>query len=183
MNTDVVVGVDGSANSVAALRWAATYAKLTGATVHAITTWEFPAYPDTSGMMTMPGQDFLIDGAQAILDLAINQAQLPRDVKVVGEVIEGPPAHTLIERSADAATGTRCALGAGVLGLGRQRLGMAQGVLGIALSEVRPMPPRSGRKRFAGTGLAVAVDIVRRRPSWAMQQSFSGSWGHPSSWP
>ena len=51
----------------------------------------------------MPGQEFLIDGAKAILDLAVNQAQLPRDVKIISEVVEGTPAHTLIDRSSDAA--------------------------------------------------------------------------------
>ena len=103
MSNDVVVGIDGSANSLAALRWASAYARLTGSTVHAIATWEFPAYADTSGMVTMPGQDFLISGAEAILDLAIEQAHVPDDVNVVREAIEGAPAHTLIDRSIDAA--------------------------------------------------------------------------------
>ena len=103
MTTDVVVGVDGSVNAVAALRWAAVYAKRTDSAVHVITTWEFPAIPDTSGMVTMPGQDFLIDGATAILDAAIDQARITDDVKLVREVVEGAAAHTLIERSADAA--------------------------------------------------------------------------------
>ena len=103
MSNDVVVGVDGSENSVAALRWAVTYAKRTGATVHAISTWEYPTFPDTSGMVTMPGRDFLIEGAQAILDKAIEDAHLPDDAKVICEVIEGPAAHTLIERSSGAA--------------------------------------------------------------------------------
>ena len=102
MNKQVVVGVDGSVNSVAALRWAGAYARLTGATVHAISTWEYPAFPDTSGIVTMPGRDFLIGGAQAVLDTALAQAQLPADVEVVGEPIEGSPAHTLLDRSADA---------------------------------------------------------------------------------
>lgn len=39
----VVVGVDGSASSRAALRWAVGQAELTGAAVQAVTAWEFPA--------------------------------------------------------------------------------------------------------------------------------------------
>jgi len=39
----VVVGVDGSASSKAALAWAARQAHLTGAVVEAVTAWEFPA--------------------------------------------------------------------------------------------------------------------------------------------
>lgn len=51
----------------------------------------------------MSGQDFLIGGANAILDLAIEQAHIPDDVSSVREAIEGTPAHTLLDRSADAA--------------------------------------------------------------------------------
>ena len=102
MSNDVLVGVDGSENSVAALRWAGAYAELTGCTVRTITTWEFPAMADMSGMMTMPGQAFLIDGANSILDGAIEQAHLPDGVKVLREVVEGQPAHALLDRCADA---------------------------------------------------------------------------------
>ena len=38
----VVVGVDGSDSSLNALRWAAKEARLTGATLHAVTAWEYP---------------------------------------------------------------------------------------------------------------------------------------------
>ena len=103
MSQEVVVGVDGSENSVAALRWAATYAAQTGATIHAITTWEYPVYADTSGMVMLPAPDFLIDGAQATLDDAIEQARLGHATEVVREVVEGHPARVLIDRSAGAA--------------------------------------------------------------------------------
>ena len=39
----IVVGVDGSDSSKDALRWAAGQARLTGATVHAIASWDFPS--------------------------------------------------------------------------------------------------------------------------------------------
>jgi nucleotide-binding universal stress UspA family protein len=103
MNMDVIVGVDGSENSVAALRWAAVYAALTGATIHAITTWEYPAFADMTGMVMMPGPGFIADGALATLDGAIEKAHLPDEVKVVREVIEGHPARVLIDHSAGAA--------------------------------------------------------------------------------
>jgi nucleotide-binding universal stress UspA family protein len=38
----IVVGVDGFESSKAALRWAIHQAKLTGAVVEAITTWQIP---------------------------------------------------------------------------------------------------------------------------------------------
>lgn len=39
----IVVGVDGSAESVQALRWAVRQAELTGATVDAVIAWQPPA--------------------------------------------------------------------------------------------------------------------------------------------
>lgn len=38
----VVVGVDGSADSTAALKWAEKYAMATGATLRLVTTWAWP---------------------------------------------------------------------------------------------------------------------------------------------
>ena len=38
----VVVGVDGSAESVEALRWAARYAAATSATITAVLSWHYP---------------------------------------------------------------------------------------------------------------------------------------------
>jgi hypothetical protein len=39
----IVVGVDGSVPSKAALAWAVQQARLTGAVVEAVIAWEFPA--------------------------------------------------------------------------------------------------------------------------------------------
>jgi nucleotide-binding universal stress UspA family protein len=39
----VVAGVDGSAESIAALRWASRYAAATGALVRAVHAWQYPA--------------------------------------------------------------------------------------------------------------------------------------------
>ena len=103
MNTDLIVGIDGSENSVAALRWAVSQAALTGATIRAITTWEFPVFADTSGMVAIPGPDFFVSGAQATLDDAIARADVGPDLKVIGEVVEGHPSRVLLDRSTDAA--------------------------------------------------------------------------------
>ncbi|MGZ4543436.1 MAG: universal stress protein, partial [Mycobacteriaceae bacterium] len=53
----IVVGVDGSAGSKAALRWAAAQAKLSGATLDAVAAWNYPAsygwapvYPDSDSL-------------------------------------------------------------------------------------------------------------------------------------
>ena len=41
----IVAGVDGSASSLAALRWAVRQAELTGATVEAVIAWRYPVLP------------------------------------------------------------------------------------------------------------------------------------------
>jgi len=46
----IVVGVDGSETSVEALRDAAAYARLLGANIRTITTWEYVPYDDVSGV-------------------------------------------------------------------------------------------------------------------------------------
>ena len=52
----IVVGVDGSASSVAALRWAARVAPALDATITAVTAWYFPV--DTGfGMSPPPAWD------------------------------------------------------------------------------------------------------------------------------
>jgi nucleotide-binding universal stress UspA family protein len=100
---DVVVGVDGSDNSIAALRWAGAYAATTGCRVRAVSAWEFPAYADTSGMVTYPSPALLFEGAEAIVTEAIAEAKIDDGVEVVHEVVEGHPARVLLDRSADAA--------------------------------------------------------------------------------
>jgi K+-sensing histidine kinase KdpD len=40
----IVAGVDGSAESVQALRWAARQAEPTGAELQVISAWEYPAF-------------------------------------------------------------------------------------------------------------------------------------------
>ena len=53
----IVVGVDGSDASIKALRWAVRQAELTGDTVEAVNSWEYPA---TSWASMTPGlpEDF-----------------------------------------------------------------------------------------------------------------------------
>jgi nucleotide-binding universal stress UspA family protein len=99
---DVVVGVDGSDNSIAALRWAGKYAASTDSRVRAVTAWQFPAFADTSGMATYPSPAVLIEGAEAIVVEAIAESKIDVDVEVVHEVVEGHPARVLLDRSADA---------------------------------------------------------------------------------
>lgn len=67
----VVVGVDGSGSSVAALRWAAHVGGVLGLEIDAVTSWEYPANYGLVG--TVGGWDPEVD-AGAVLARAVDTA-------------------------------------------------------------------------------------------------------------
>ena len=106
MGGTIVVGVDGSPGSRAALRWAIAEARLRNSTVEATITWQTPTYAYT-GVAVMPPIDELGEAAKAAVEdtIAAEIAELSGDaasVEVRPIVVEGPAAAVLIERSADA---------------------------------------------------------------------------------
>ena len=94
----IVVGVDGSANSIAALRWAVAEAKLRGCAVRAVHAWEYPysALAAPIGAAPPPLMD-LQEAAVATLDKAIADAALADDVVVKRVVCQGSPSQVLLE--------------------------------------------------------------------------------------
>jgi nucleotide-binding universal stress UspA family protein len=98
----VMVGVDGSAESVAALRWACREAYLRGAAVHAVHVREEQCHSLASYAVPAPARpdDF---SADSIGDLvrAVQADQAP-EVEVYLEVVEGLAARVLLERCAGA---------------------------------------------------------------------------------
>ncbi|MFI7542498.1 universal stress protein [Actinoplanes sp. NPDC049599] len=101
-DTDIVVGVDGSPSSQAALRWALAQARRTGGRVQAVTTWEYPAYYGIGAVV--PYEDFA-GTAGKILSHAVQEAlgADEPDVPVLENVVPGHPAQALIDMSAHAA--------------------------------------------------------------------------------
>jgi nucleotide-binding universal stress UspA family protein len=101
----IVVGVDGSASSLEALRWAVRQAELTGATVDAVIAWQYPpafkGYAWGAEMMT--GDIDYAETAAKVVDEAIRRAvDLDSEAVVHPVVAEGHPAQVLIEAAADA---------------------------------------------------------------------------------
>lgn len=98
----IVVGVDGSKESLDALRWAVAETKLRSASLSAVCVWEYPyAYtgiPD--GEMVMPVET-VETGARSTLDSAIDTIVDDPDVRESIErvVVCGNPAHVLREQS------------------------------------------------------------------------------------
>ena len=97
----IVVGIDGSESSKAALRWAIRQAKLTGAVVDAVLAWR---YPSTYGLVPMSGSvvDLEGDARKALIECLNEVSALEPDVTVRPEVIEGHPAEVLVHAAKDA---------------------------------------------------------------------------------
>jgi nucleotide-binding universal stress UspA family protein len=112
----IVVGIDGSTGSAAALHWAAEEAQLRGVEVHAVMAWQQPAVYGTSSLTAL-GMDPSMDTKLALAAAA--EAEVARlgakvaegsDVVIVCEALEGHPAETLVHAAEGAAllvVGTR----------------------------------------------------------------------------
>ncbi len=96
----IVVGVDGSPSSKAALAWAAGQARLTGAVIEAITVWDFPntyGYP-----MPVSDIDWEQLAKQALSDAVAEVAAGAPSVAITQKVVEGYAAEVLVKASAGA---------------------------------------------------------------------------------
>jgi nucleotide-binding universal stress UspA family protein len=99
---EIIVGVDGSEGSVAALQWAVDHAGPAGARVVAVTVWEFPYTGDFTGSVALPSRLPMEEGAVATAQHVIDKVTVPAGVTVDVEVFEGSTASRLIDRAADA---------------------------------------------------------------------------------
>ncbi|MER5354567.1 universal stress protein [Kitasatospora sp. NPDC002551] len=96
----IVVGIDGSAPSKAALRWAVGQAVLTGATVHAVAAWE---YPSLYGWFAPMVDDGFEQSARRTLTAEVNEViGAQRPVPVEESLVLGHAAEVLLEASGDA---------------------------------------------------------------------------------
>jgi nucleotide-binding universal stress UspA family protein len=97
----IVVGVDGSESSLDALRWAAAQARLTGASLEVIATWE---YPNSFGWAPAWPPDWDPGGdAQKALAQAVDEALGTNpEIDVRQVVLEGHPAPALVHASENA---------------------------------------------------------------------------------
>jgi nucleotide-binding universal stress UspA family protein len=99
----IVVGVDGSESSLAALRWGVRQAKLTGAPLDIVSAWEWPASYLGWGTPVPPDYD-PADEARRQLDKAVSAVLTPGDaIEARQSVIEGHPAPVLeaLSKTAD----------------------------------------------------------------------------------
>ena len=103
----IVVGVDGSPSSRAALRWAVRQAVLTGGTVDAVSAFQVPAsehgYAWGQGPIGVDDSaERRADGRKA-LDAVISEEVAPDQIRrVTAHVIYGHAAEVLLDAAADA---------------------------------------------------------------------------------
>ena len=90
----VVVGVDGSDNALAALRWAADEADLHGVSLVVVHAWEYPY--ELSMRTNAQVHDLMRVDAALVLDAAVESAREVCDGAVTGELIEASPASSMI---------------------------------------------------------------------------------------
>jgi nucleotide-binding universal stress UspA family protein len=117
----IVVGVDGSSPSKAALAWAGQQAELTGAVVEAVIVWEFPASSDRIFMQLPDDIDFAGTATKELAEAVAEVFPPGRGVTVTSKVTKGHPGPVLLDASQ----------GADLLVIGnRGRGGLARALLG-----------------------------------------------------
>ena len=124
----IVVGIDGSAGSLEAARWAAGQARLTGAELRAVSSWRWPNYVTR----IPPGADLRADTLRTLQEVMTEIRTAFPDVPVSEHVVEGPSGPALLSR-ADGAT---------LLVVGAQGRGTFPGML---LGSVAEYCARNGR--------------------------------------
>jgi nucleotide-binding universal stress UspA family protein len=100
----IVAGVDGSAASAAALRWAIGQAELSGAAVDAVIAWHFPVLGASGGFgpeLAAMG-DFRKIAENTLAEMIRGALSPASEVRVRARIIEGAPARSLLDASAGA---------------------------------------------------------------------------------
>ena len=116
----IVVGVDGSPSSTAALRWAIRQARLTGCVVEAVIAWQLPTSYGFAPIVD-DGLDFAGDAGKVLFETLNEVAGVDPDVMIRPVVEEGQAAEVLV----------RAAHGADLLVVGcRGHGGFARTLLG-----------------------------------------------------
>jgi len=94
----IVAGVDGSESSIAALHWAARQAELTGSTLDAIMTWQWPV--NYGWALPFPEDYSPASEAQKVLDDAVEKLRTEHPaITIQSHIVEGHPALALIDAS------------------------------------------------------------------------------------
>jgi nucleotide-binding universal stress UspA family protein len=100
----IVVGIDGSDGSRAALRWAHAEAELRRCPLEVVTAWQFPVMTSLPAFGAVPPPDDLSGEAQASLEAILRDEGVASTdgVPVTATVAEGSATAALLAAAADA---------------------------------------------------------------------------------
>jgi nucleotide-binding universal stress UspA family protein len=101
----ILVGVDGSTNSVTALGWAVDEARALGCELEALYAWQMPAMAYSAPGYIPPSQSDIDLEGERVLTAAVAQVPGGSDVKIALRVVEGAPAQVLAAEAADPGVG------------------------------------------------------------------------------
>lgn len=99
---DIVVGVDGSAGSVAAVRWALSEARVSGRTVVALRAWTYDPLVDLESAVTRSLEEIARRYRHELDEVVAKAAAGTEPVSVRTGTIEGAPGPALVRAAADA---------------------------------------------------------------------------------
>lgn len=105
MTKKIVVGVDGSENSNAALKWAYAEARAHGAELEVVLAWAYPYFADpVGGVYPMAGAFADVEAQERKLleDQAAAVSKAGDGVKLTTKLVCGATANTLIEEAESA---------------------------------------------------------------------------------
>lgn len=99
----ILVGVDGSTESLAAVKWATDRALRTGGRVHVLCTYALASYLAAAldGGYAILDDEALKRGAKQVVDEAVEIAKTRGDVRISSSIEPGDPAAVLVEMSAE----------------------------------------------------------------------------------
>jgi nucleotide-binding universal stress UspA family protein len=115
----IVVGVDSSATSLKALRWALDEARLRGSRVELVHAFPRPELVGMTMVVTLPSDDELREASAQVVQESLDAVGGPGDVDVSVHVGPGGPASMLVDIAA----------GADLLVIGSRGLGGFRGLL------------------------------------------------------
>ncbi|MFZ9289707.1 MAG: universal stress protein [Ilumatobacteraceae bacterium] len=99
----IVVGTDGSANSLSAIRWALREAALRKVSVDVIHAWHFTPMIDPMGIPMVPPTAEMQSSAKVMLDNVMKQVEADRAGVQVNEIVtQGSPVSALLQAARDA---------------------------------------------------------------------------------
>ncbi|WAL69407.1 universal stress protein [Amycolatopsis cynarae] len=153
----VVVGVDGSATSAAALRWAVAEAAATGRVVRAVAAWTYVPAVDPGGVVA-PIDEVAAMHGRALDDFVRETVGERPGAPVRADLVEGDPADALVKASAEASLLVLGSHGRGRLLSALLGSVSAQCLRRAACPVVIISPEVAGEKHEHGTGLRAAAE-------------------------